>query len=193
MVRLKDRYLLVNIIYTDVPPGQAKGSVPDLLLYNQPTSNELRPQLLLKGIRSEVAALFGDCGSGAVDRSLQVKYLSTATSTFILRVSRAHYRLVWAALAFMDRVPIRDGRPCVFRVVRVSGTVRKAEEEAVRRARLLVLAAKEEIAGKSSSTNALGALLRGDNNQARDTASLMAQDVDSEPDVESQGLSVDDD
>ncbi|KAK4246433.1 Rpp14/Pop5 family-domain-containing protein [Corynascus novoguineensis] len=193
MVRLKDRYLLVNIIYTDVPPGQAKGSVPDLLLYNQPTSNELRPQLLLKGIRSEVAALFGDCGSGAVDRSLQVKYLSPATSTFILRVSRAHYRLVWAALAFMDRVPVRDGRPCVFRVVRVSGTVRKAEEEAVRRARLLVLAAKEEIAGKSSSTNALGALLRGDNNQARDTASLIAQDVDSEPDVESQGLSVDDD
>lgn len=121
-----------------------------------------------------------------------MKYLSTATSTFILRVSRAHYRLVWAALAFMDRVPVRDGRPCVFRVVRVSGTVRKAEEEAVRRARLLVLAAKEEIAGKSSSTNALGALLRGDNNQARDTASLMAQDVDSEPDVESQGLSVDD-
>lgn len=71
MVRLKDRYLLANIIYTDVPPGQAKGSVPDLLLYNQPTTNELRPQLLLKAIRSEVASLFGDCGSGAVDRSLQ--------------------------------------------------------------------------------------------------------------------------
>ncbi|AEO66673.1 uncharacterized protein THITE_2114944 [Thermothielavioides terrestris NRRL 8126] len=71
MVRLKDRYLLVNIIYSDVPPGQAKGPVPDLLLYNQPTSSELRPQLLLKAIRSEVAALFGDCGAGAVDRSLQ--------------------------------------------------------------------------------------------------------------------------
>jgi ribonuclease P/MRP protein subunit POP5 len=74
MVRLKDRYLLVNIIYTDVPPGQAKGAVPDLLLYNQPTTGELRPQLLLKGIRSEVAALFGDCGAGAIDRSLQGKY-----------------------------------------------------------------------------------------------------------------------
>ena len=77
MVRLKDRYLLVNIIYTDVPPGQAKGAVPDLLLYNQPTTSELRPQLLLKGIRSEVAALFGDCGAGAVDRSLQGKYFSS--------------------------------------------------------------------------------------------------------------------
>ncbi|KAK4134111.1 hypothetical protein BT67DRAFT_442015 [Trichocladium antarcticum] len=73
MVRPKDRYLLVNIIYTDVPAGQSKGPVPDLLLYNQPTNGELRPQLLLKAIRSEVAALFGDCGSGAMDRSLQGK------------------------------------------------------------------------------------------------------------------------
>jgi ribonuclease P/MRP protein subunit POP5 len=71
MVRLKDRYLLVNIIYTDVPPGQEKGAVPDLLLYNQPTSSELRPQHLLKAIRSEVSALFGDCGLGAIDKSLQ--------------------------------------------------------------------------------------------------------------------------
>ncbi|KAL2160431.1 hypothetical protein VTH06DRAFT_1604 [Thermothelomyces fergusii] len=163
MVRLKDRYLLVNIVYADVPAGQAKGPVPDLLLYNQPTTDELRPQLLLKAIRHEVAALFGDCGSGAVERSLQVKYLSPATSTFILRVSRAHYRLVWAALAFMGRVPVRDGRPCVFRVVRVSGTMRKAEEEAVRRARRLVQAARDEMAGRrgSSAGAALGALLRG--------------------------------
>jgi ribonuclease P/MRP protein subunit POP5 len=73
MVRLKDRYLLVNIVYSDGPAGQSKGAVPDLLVYNQPTTDELRPQLLLKGIRSEVASLFGDCGSGAVDRSLQGK------------------------------------------------------------------------------------------------------------------------
>lgn len=91
-----------------------------------------------------------------------MKYLSPATSTFILRISRAHYRLVWAALAFMSRVPIHGGRPCVFRVVRVSGTIRKVEEEAVRRAKLLVLAARHEMAGKSSS-DALGALLRSGN------------------------------
>ncbi|KAK4109994.1 hypothetical protein N656DRAFT_714940 [Canariomyces notabilis] len=178
MVRLKDRYLLVNIIYSDVPAGQSKGAVPDLLIYNQPTTDELRPQLLLKGIRSEVASLFGDCGSGAVDRSLQVKYLSPATSTFILRVSRAHYRLVWAALSFMNHVPVRNGRPCVFRVVRVSGTIRKVEKEAVRRARLLILAAKDEMAGRSSS-DALGALLRSDG-QSRSTAMIVDQ-ADSEP------------
>ncbi len=65
-----------------------------------------------------------------------VKYLSNATSTVILRVAREHFRLVWAALTFMDRVPVKNGKPCIFRVVRVSGTIRKVEEEAIRRARL---------------------------------------------------------
>lgn len=65
-----------------------------------------------------------------------------------MRTSRAHYRLVWAALTFMGRVPLRDGRPCVFRVVHVSGTIRKVEQEAVRRARLLILQATEDGAAR---------------------------------------------
>ena len=41
-----------------------------------------------------------------------------------------------------------DPRPCVIRVVRVSGTVRKAEEEAVRRARGDILRARRgEVGG----------------------------------------------
>ena len=79
-----------------------------------------------------------------------VKYLSNPTSTFIVRVNREHFRLVWAALTFMDRVPGHDGKPCIFRVVHVSGTIRKVEEEAIRRARALILAAKDEMVGKGS-------------------------------------------
>ena len=71
-----------------------------------------------------------------------VKYLSPATSTFIVRVARAQHRLVWAALSFMTCVPV-EGTPCVVRVLRVSGTIRKAEEEAIRRARLLVVRVKK--------------------------------------------------
>lgn len=85
-----------------------------------------------------------------------VKYLSLATSTFILRCPRAHYQLLWSALTFMDRVPVKDGKPCIFRVIRVSGTIRKAEEEAIRQAKMIILAAKEESSGaKSSLTSAL--------------------------------------
>lgn len=92
----------------------------------------------------------------------------------------------------MNRVPIRDGRSCVFRVVRVSGTVRKVEEEAVRRAKLLVLAAKEEMAGKSSSSDALGALLRSDNKQVRSRrAAALAGQEDSDLEAGEGGVSDD--
>ena len=82
----------------------------------------------------------------------KVKYLSPATSTFILRVSRAHYRIVWAALSFMDVVPVTNGRSCNFRVVRVSGTIRKVEEEAIRRAREILLRARNDVADQASKS-----------------------------------------
>lgn len=80
-----------------------------------------------------------------------MKYLSRATSTFIVRTSRTHYRLIWAALTLMDCIPIPEGSPCVFRVVHVSGTIRKAEEEAVKRARRLILEARDDAAASSSA------------------------------------------
>ncbi|PHH87170.1 hypothetical protein CDD83_9235 [Cordyceps sp. RAO-2017] len=149
MVRIKERYLLVNIVYLPDPAKTSKDRVPDFVIQHQPTVERLTPQALLKAIRSEVALLFGDYGSGALEGHLSVKYLSLATSTFILRCARGHHQILWAALALMDHVPVKDGRPCTFRVVRVSGTMRKAEEEALRQARSLILAAKHET---SSST-----------------------------------------
>jgi len=84
-----------------------------------------------------------------------VKYLSAATSTAIIRCSRAHYRLVWAALSFLTRLPKvsnkNEERPCVFQVVRVSGTIRKAEEEAIRRARATILKAQKDAAEGAGS------------------------------------------
>lgn len=61
--------------------------------------------------------------------------------------------MVWAALTFLDHVPTRDGtgRSCIFRVVRVSGTIRKAEEEAIRQAKKLILAAKAEASSTKST------------------------------------------
>jgi ribonuclease P/MRP protein subunit POP5 len=75
-----------------------------------------------------------------------VKYLSLATSTFIIKCSRAMCPMLWSALTFMGRLPSKDGlgKQCIFRVVRVSGTIRKIEEEAIRQNRALIVAAKQE-------------------------------------------------
>ncbi|KJZ78029.1 hypothetical protein HIM_02666 [Hirsutella minnesotensis 3608] len=144
MVRIKERYLLVNIIYPPDPGAARKTNVPHFVAQHQPTVERLTPAILSKAIRAEVATLFGDYGAGALEGHLSIKYLSLATSTFIIRCARAHYQMLWAGLSLMDHVPVRDGRPCIFRVVRVSGTMRKAEEEAIRQARALVLAAQKE-------------------------------------------------
>ncbi|KAL4803865.1 Rpp14/Pop5 family-domain-containing protein [Aspergillus unguis] len=160
MVRVKHRYLLIEILYPDSTSGPQTSASSSInhgqrqksqLQIHAPTSDALTPSLLAKLVRDQVAEIFGDWGIGRLGGvgagGVSVKYLSPATSTAIIRCPRASYRLVWTALTYMTRVPeIGDGRnkrldlgnltrPCVFRVVRVSGTIRKAEEEAVTRAR----------------------------------------------------------
>lgn len=157
MVRIKHRYLLLNILYPAASPQQIKKEkekdVPWTVSFRRPSPDRLNPQLLARMIREGVAELFGDYGAGMVAGSLQgtcevlplgilsflmrfaVKYLSSATSTAIVRVSRARYRLVWAALSFITQLPGGKAEKCVVQVVRVSGTIKKVEEEAVRLAR----------------------------------------------------------
>jgi ribonuclease P/MRP protein subunit POP5 len=100
-----------------------------------------------------------------------VVYFSSATSTAILRVQREHYRLLWAALTLLTSIPLGKGKndgkvDCVIRVVRVSGTVRKAEEEAIRRAREMMRRARE--AGIEGSDLGLGKEFDGEDVQMMD-------------------------
>lgn len=83
--------------------------------------------------------------------------MSPATSTAIIRCSRAHYRLAWGALTSITSIVLSPKRleplSCVFQVVRVSGTIKKSEEEAIRRARAAIIRAKKE-----ATTNATAGL-----------------------------------
>ncbi|KAI5868399.1 Rpp14 family protein [Durotheca rogersii] len=181
MVRIKERYLLVKILY----PNEigTRPDLPDLVLVNQPTTDQLTPALLLRTIRAEVASLFGDYGAGAIEAgSLTVKYHSPATSTFIVRTTRSTYRLVWAALSFMNSVPVKNGKPCIFRVVHVSGTMRKAEEEAIRRARNLIFAAENGRGGQTDDPlgNLFGQPTRSDDATATDLLGIEDDDSDAE-------------
>ncbi|ETS83184.1 hypothetical protein PFICI_05060 [Pestalotiopsis fici W106-1] len=185
MVRIKERYLLVNILYPTELSAEPSPKTPDLIALNQPTTDKFDRNALLRELRAQVAILFGDFGSGAIS-SLQVKYLSPATSTFILRVNRAHYRLVWSALTMMDHVPVRDGKLCTFRVVHVSGTIRRVEEEAIRRARDMMLAVKDQAGAKGNS--ALAAIMN-EGKRTRQTASKEnTVDIDDESELEDEEM-----
>ncbi|KAI9870547.1 MAG: hypothetical protein M1830_004111 [Pleopsidium flavum] len=200
MVRLKNRYLLVHILYPDAPnakitTSKPPSSVPDVVQFHQPTPDALTPQLLARAIRDEVSLLFGDYGVGMTAGSLSVRYLSPATSTAIIKCSRAHYRLVWAALSFLSKLPKSSNKygvqACVFQVVRVSGTIRKAEEEAIRRARATILKAKKETAERVGS--GLDALLGEGDEEQRDPNESLGNSLGAESGVENNDDEEEDD
>jgi ribonuclease P/MRP protein subunit POP5 len=95
----------------------------------------------------------------------------------------------------MTSVPVKDGegKNCVFRVVRVSGTIRKAEEEAIRRARELILKARREIGEKSNSTlddifgGATEGNIRPENTKEKDILMVDRSDSEEENEDDSDG------
>lgn len=51
----------------------------------------------------------------------------------------------------METVPVKNGKSCVFNVVHVSGTIRKAEEKAIERARNLMIRARRLLGEQSEA------------------------------------------
>lgn len=72
MVRIKHRYLLLNILYPNSPPQNEK-PLPWAITFRRPSPTNLTPQLLIRIIRDNIAELFGDYGAGMVAGSLQGK------------------------------------------------------------------------------------------------------------------------
>ncbi|KAI5848278.1 RNase P and RNase MRP subunit [Tricharina praecox] len=126
MVRYKARYLLFNILY---PPNTMSPSTSTHIDFLAPTPS-VSPSELAALIRDSLLREFGDHGAG-IAGNLSVKYFSPVTSTGIVRVSREHVRLVWAALTYLPEV---RGKRVVVRVVHCAGTIKKAERRAVGRA-----------------------------------------------------------
>ncbi|KAF2754427.1 hypothetical protein EJ05DRAFT_541035 [Pseudovirgaria hyperparasitica] len=142
MVRIKNRYLLINFLYPTPSKASAKEPLPDVVYFQQPSSDALTPQFLIRLIRDGILEMYGEYGAGAVGSGLKVNYLSAATSTAIIRAPRNHYRLVWGALSFITKLPAPVSQQCVIRVVRVSGTIRKSEDEVIRRAKETIMKAQ---------------------------------------------------
>lgn len=85
MVRIKHRYLLVNILYPEQEARKTKQSgsggkddLPYTVQFRRPGPEQLNGKLLTRLIREGVADLFGDYGSGMVSGSLVGKNIITS-------------------------------------------------------------------------------------------------------------------
>lgn len=77
MVRIKNRYLLVHILYPEPskpdagPKSHTTGNKPpDLLQFHSPSSDDLTPQVLAGFIKDQVQYMYGEYGLGLVASSL---------------------------------------------------------------------------------------------------------------------------
>ncbi|BFZ53103.1 RNA-binding protein pop5 [Savitreella phatthalungensis] len=121
MVRLKHRYILFELRQAPV---------------------DVQARLLIDQVRSSLQLNFGTYASGKLMSSMYVKYYSPATQRGILQADRTHYRLAWAAMTLCPGIPhtpdqTSSGRGMSkssgsFRVLGVSGTMRKAQERLVK-------------------------------------------------------------
>lgn len=74
MVRVKNRYLVVNYLYpTLASPSGTKDALPEALSFHQPTPDEFHQGRLIRAIQDGVTELFGDYGMGMVSTSLKGK------------------------------------------------------------------------------------------------------------------------
>lgn len=72
MVRIKHRYLLLNILYPSEDKSAKKDeNLPWTVQFRRPSSDKLNGRILMRLIRDGVSELFGDYGAGMVAGSLQ--------------------------------------------------------------------------------------------------------------------------
>ncbi len=85
----------------------------------------------------------------------------------------------------MNTVPVKNGRSCIFQVVRVSGTIKKAEKAAIRSAREIILRARREL-GENSDEKLETMLGKSEKSQPsnRDVDGLMVDRSDREEEEE---------
>lgn len=69
MVRIKHRYLLVNILYPELDGKPIDPTLPNVVQFHQPTTDGVLERDLIRGIKEEVDFMFGDYGAGAISDS----------------------------------------------------------------------------------------------------------------------------
>lgn len=133
MVRLKQRYILFEILHppTDIPPTSASNAF--LAVHRESPSN-INPKTISAAIRNTVDELYGDFGSGHL-MALNIKYFNNKTSLGIIRCSRTNFHYVTGSFPMITKI---DGIPIIFHSCHVSGTIRKCEDFAIARNRAMM-------------------------------------------------------
>jgi len=147
MVRLKNRWLLFEVIFEDTLHHSTSS-------YSSPSQKleALSTRDVYSAIKDSVQTNFGDYGVGCIASSISVKYFSPFTNIGVLRISRDHYHIVWGATTFITQIKTRR---CLIRVLHLGGTIKQCQLSAINydRDQILMLRRQAELHGDIESVN----------------------------------------
>lgn len=126
MVRYKNRYLTMELVWSATGSGVRNGSGRSRIPHDTAAGCSREYAELLTAVRESLQLNFGDLGLGQSIGSLQVKYLSPMTSTCVVRCSREHSEQVWAAITLITEL---NRRAVLLRMVDFSGNVQTCRQK----------------------------------------------------------------
>jgi ribonuclease P/MRP protein subunit POP5 len=95
--------------------------------------------------------------------------------------------MVWAALTCMTKLPKPVNTPVVVRVIHVSGTIKKAEEEVIRRAKQTMLKVKLAEAERAEGKSMDEIMKAVERSVAKESKSMVVEIDDGEEDEGGSG------
>uniref|UniRef100_A0A7S0YRF2 Ribonuclease P/MRP protein subunit POP5 n=1 Tax=Polytomella parva TaxID=51329 RepID=A0A7S0YRF2_9CHLO len=111
MVRYKNRYLVVELLWKDGKFDYSLGETP-----------------ISQALKDSVSLNFGDYGQGLMSQSLQVRYFNPFTNVAIVRCTEACKNQAAVAVTLLDEV---KSRRCSTVLRYTSGRIQKAKEMAL--------------------------------------------------------------
>lgn len=147
MVRLKQRYILFDILYPpkteprnsserEVFESFHKSPEDALLRMHRSSPQSIDGKSIIQATRKAIQDHYGEFGAGAVGQGLMMKYFSNKTSTGIIRCGRQSCPMVVASLALINCIGKED---IIIRCVHISGTIKKCEEFLIARNKELMI------------------------------------------------------
>lgn len=109
MVKFKSRYVLLEALFEDEK------------------LRNIDPAKYAFIIKKHVETMFGNVGSGKLNKNLQVKYVNNVTNLMTVRVGKEFVKLLLTVLSLMNEV---EGDKVKMHVIAVSGTIKKIELKA---------------------------------------------------------------
>lgn len=143
MVRLKNRYILFEILYPPTSETRAENIILQHRQQREEQKVNITSKMIVYELRRMIRLFLGDQGLAKANIMLQMKYFNIATSMGIIKCSFEFYKIVVLGLSMIQQLTFNGENGFALKhifinVLKLSGTIKKLEEFGIERNKKLI-------------------------------------------------------